>query len=94
LRNSRLSRSDHPTTFDERNTVKTEKMTTEEALEWAFQQNYHADKMNAAIHCSTVRYSPLTFRLAEQLGPQQCNLVEGLALVLHDLGAYAEDRGR
>ena len=33
----------------------------------AFLYHYHHDKMNAAIHTSPVRFSPLTFRLAEVL---------------------------
>jgi len=31
----------------------------------AFLHFYHQDQANASFHCSTVRYSPITFRLAE-----------------------------
>jgi hypothetical protein len=39
-------------------------MNLQEVLLHAFRQNFHLDHSNASIHCSTVRYSPLTFRLA------------------------------
>lgn len=32
-----------------------------------FRHFVHLDESNAAMHCGLVRYSPLTFRLAEQL---------------------------
>jgi hypothetical protein len=74
-------------------------MTLTETLLHAFRQNFHADHMNASIHCANVRYSPLTFRLAEQIqaqpgvdiGPDHWSDVY---LVLFDKGAYEEDRGR
>lgn len=31
----------------------------------AFLYFYHLDQSNASFHCNTVRYSPITFRLAE-----------------------------
>jgi hypothetical protein len=61
-----------------------------------FQQNYHADHSNAAIHCATVRYSPITFRLAEQIWRDfptyQVN--DDLRAVWLDRGQYVEDPGR
>lgn len=66
-----------------------------DALSWAFHHHYHADKANAAIHTSEVRFSPLTFRLAEALLAEcdhvECDHVEE---VMRDVGKYAEDRGR
>ena len=72
-------------------------MTLIETLLWAFQQNYHADKMNASIHCAPVRFSPLTFRLAEMLDskwPGDEDFTQEMAEVLHHRGGYEEDRGR
>jgi hypothetical protein len=67
-----------------------------EILWHALRQNFHADCANSAIHTAPVRYSPLTFRIAEYLWnhfPSYRNRVE-LALVAADLGSYAEDPGR
>jgi hypothetical protein len=36
-----------------------------DTLMWSFTFHYHRDKMNAAVHCAPVRFSELTFRLAE-----------------------------
>lgn len=73
-------------------------MTDTEVLLWAFKHVYHADLMNAAMHCAEVRYSPITFRLAEalhrhwgELTPSQMSFV---LPVLADKGAYEEDPGR
>jgi putative IMPACT (imprinted ancient) family translation regulator len=72
-------------------------MTTETVLYHAFKQAYHLDHSNAAVHCAQVRYSPLTFRLAEQLqdikGPDG-TLTSEVVAVLKDKGAYVEDSGR
>lgn len=67
-----------------------------EILWHCLRQNVHADESNAAIHCSPVRYSPLTFRIAEYLWnhfPSYRAQTE-LARVAADLGSYEEDRGR
>lgn len=77
-------------------------MTTADTLLWALKQNYHLDKSNAAVHTSPVRYSPLTFRLAEALAdsgfldapdpdPEGVHI---LSEVLGDRGEYPEDPGR
>jgi hypothetical protein len=53
----------------------------------------HMDKGNAKIHVGEVRYSPLTFRLAEALsaiGWRSDAIVE----VMAHRGQYAEDLGR
>lgn len=70
-------------------------MTVYSVLSWAFRQNYHADRMNAAIHCAEVRYSPLTFRLAEWLEHDGYAIDhEQILEVLRDKGRYSEDPGR
>jgi hypothetical protein len=68
-----------------------------QALLWAFRQNFHADHSNASIHCGTVRYSPLTFRLAEQIAEHtkvDQDHFSDVWMVLVDKGAYVEDAGR
>jgi putative IMPACT (imprinted ancient) family translation regulator len=75
----------------------TSAMSLDTVLYHAFKQAYHLDHSNAAIHCAQVRYSPLTFRLAEHLqdarGPESTLTAEVVA-VLKDKGVYAEDLGR
>ena len=62
----------------------------DDALAWALIHFEAQDRANAAIHCSPVRYSPITFRLAEALG-KEYSLA---AAVLAERGKYVEDRGR
>ena len=72
-------------------------MDTIEMLTWCFEQNYHADKMNAAIHCAPVRFSPLTFRLCEKLKmiwPEHADITSAMGEVNAHAGSYEEDRGR
>jgi hypothetical protein len=53
------------------------------------------DRKNAAIHCSPVRYSPITFRLAEALAQVDgWEVTETVVDVLAHTGKYAEDPGR
>lgn len=61
----------------------------------------HLDESNAAIHCAPVRYSPITFRLAQELDAQSHTFGEWpteddgtIARVLSHLGQYEEDPGR
>lgn len=61
----------------------------------------HLDESNAAIHCAQVRYSPITFRLAQELDAQSHTAGEWpteddgtIARVLRDCGKYEEDPGR
>lgn len=70
--------------------------TTNEVLLWCFQQNYHLDKSNAAIHNSPVRFSPLTFRIYEVLfdGWGTEPLTEEMWEVRRHKGTYEEDKGR
>lgn len=82
-------------------------MDLTKVLYQAFLKLYHEDLANAATHCSAVRYSPLTFRLAEAISEQVEALeVQGAQAkvtssvyadvwaVLVDKGTYAEDAGR
>lgn len=75
---------------------------------FAFLHFMHMDHANAAMHCASVRYSPITFRLAEFLWetyplsphPEQAeHLVHlrndpRLKQVLQHIGLYEEDAGR
>lgn len=62
-------------------------------LQWSFEHFARLDESNAAIHCSPVRWSPITFRLAAAL--QACGAVDELTgRVIADVGRYPEDRGR
>jgi len=68
-----------------------------DVLLWAFEQNYHADKMNAAVHCAPVKFSPLTFRLADALfeaWPDDDDITGELHEVRSHKGRYALDPGR
>jgi hypothetical protein len=73
-----------------------ETMSLHEVLWHCLRQNVHLDESNAAIHTAPVRYSPLTFRIAEYLWnhfPSYRSQVE-LAKVAADIGSYNEDPGR
>jgi hypothetical protein len=65
----------------------------------SFLKMYHEDRANAAMHCAEVRYSPLTFRLAEALedhlkvAPSN-EVYPDVYTVLLDKGTYDEDPGR
>jgi len=45
------------------------------------------------MHCASVRYSPITFRLAEFCWNTGCKAAEVRGVLL-DLGDYEEDPGR
>lgn len=66
-----------------------------EALIWCLEHLARADQANAAVHCAPVRYSPITFRVAQAL--EHAGLREEsdvLADVLDHVGAYELDPGR
>jgi hypothetical protein len=68
-----------------------------EVLLWCFLQNYHLDKSNACVHCSPVRFSPLTFRIFEALmalWPGDEDITQEMAEVKSHHGTYEEDKGR
>jgi hypothetical protein len=68
-----------------------------EALMWAFRQNYHLDKSNAAVHCAPVRFSPLTFKLYSELyatWPSNGDITAEMAEVRSHIGEYEVDHGR
>jgi hypothetical protein len=66
-----------------------------EAAYWALEHFAHLDQANACIHCSPVRYSPITVRLAQALEehiPRGDS--EPLDDVLDHVGRYPLDPGR
>ena len=74
-------------------------MTIDQVLWECFRNFASMDEANAAIHCSPVRYSPITFRVAEQLaaiprGNLTFRNAKWLDTVLRDRGSYPEDVGR
>lgn len=71
-------------------------MTLEAVLAEALRHFVHMDEANAAIHCAPVRYSPLTFRLAEQLAARDLADPDDptMRAVLAHANQYEEDKGR
>lgn len=67
-----------------------------EAARQALRHFRHMDEANAAMHCAEVRYSPITFRLAEGLRDYNVNdpVSNDVAEVLIHSGKYEEDPGR
>ena len=64
---------------------------------WALEHFVALDEANAKIHCAPVRYSPITFRLAnglKQVWPEDEDITEEIARVIHHIGQYDEDPGR
>jgi hypothetical protein len=68
-------------------------MTLQEAAMHAFLHFYHADYSNAEFHCAKVRFSPITFRLAEAL-VEADYVRDEVLLVNSHRGRYEEDEGR
>jgi hypothetical protein len=78
-------------------------MTEVQLLFECFKHFAHLDHSNAAVHCSPVRYSPITFRLMEALEGHQLRPADPVedqvsAMLWHDVkqhsGKYREDVGR
>ena len=71
-------------------------MKLQDAAYEALRHFAHLDESNAAIHCAAVRYSPITFRLAEALSDEDHGQDDYplAGTVLAHRGAYEEDRGR
>ena len=72
-----------------------------DALTHGFFLVYHQDHANAAMHCATVRYSPITFRFAELIHAEAYDdeyftggLARSVMEVINDKGAYEQDKGR
>lgn len=71
-------------------------------LSFCFEQNYGLDRSNAAIHTAVVRFSPITFRLAEEITAQRNAYgfallgvtAAAVAEVMSHNGSYTEDVGR
>ena len=68
------------------------------AAHWAFLHFKYADESNAAMHTAPVRYSPITFRLAEALTAEcersEVDTPDEVRAVMKHRGEYEEDRGR
>lgn len=67
-------------------------------LLYAFEYMYHMDKANACMHCAQVKFSPITFRLANVL-IDGCNkgfidFTPELKEVESHIGLYDWDPGR
>lgn len=60
---------------------------------WALRYFKTLDESNACMHTAEVRYSPITFRLAEFLSDLVSECAEVTAVLDHR-GLYAEDLGR
>jgi hypothetical protein len=75
-------------------------MSLQEAALWALEHFKALDEANAKIHCAPVRYSPLTFRLAEALceelekGGEDVEWPMAVSTVIIEVGKYQEDPGR
>lgn len=66
------------------------------ALGWCLRHFKTLDESNAAIHCAGVRYSPITFRIAEaiDLNPVDDDELAEAHQVLAHHGRYPLDHGR
>lgn len=64
---------------------------------WCFDYFYHMDKANAQIHLAPARFSPITFRLLENLldkwDPDE-DITQEMAEVKSHRGTYQLDPGR
>jgi hypothetical protein len=68
-----------------------------DAVLWSFLYFYHTDKANACIHCSPVRFSPITFRLFIELESgwtEGEDITQEMAEVKNHLNKYELDKGR
>lgn len=68
----------------------------EEVMGWCLLHFVGLDEANAAIHTAPVRYSPITFRLAELLEDDavESDVLAAARRVLSHRGLYEEDKGR
>lgn len=69
-------------------------MNTPSVLFQCLRHFAHLDESNAAIHCAPVRYSPITFRLAEVLLLEYNDQDPLVNKVIDHHGEYEEDKGR
>lgn len=68
-----------------------------EALLWCLDHFEALDRANACIHCAPVRYSPLTFRIADALAEDWTpgdEMPAAMKRVRGHRGAYDVDPGR
>jgi hypothetical protein len=66
------------------------------AAEVAFEYFFHNDYANAQIHRGKVRFSPITFALAQALSQYGSYLTDNwmVATVIQHAGQYELDKGR
>lgn len=74
-------------------------MSATETLGWCLAHFKATDEANAALHVADVKYSPITFRVAETLYEIQRTtgskyVANNVLTVLAHRGAYEEDEGR
>ena len=63
------------------------------AIAMAFEHFYHLDHSNAAVHMAVVKYSPITFALAEMVAEFSPSW-DKVQAVITDRGKYDLDLGR
>jgi hypothetical protein len=67
------------------------------AIQWCFEYFYHQDKANACMHLAPVRFSPITFRLLDNLlsaWDGEEDITQEMAEVRNHVGMYQLDPGR
>lgn len=72
-------------------------LTNTEVLSHCLIHFWALDISNATVHCARVRYSPITFRIAEQFEGQEVENEEirrVLDILSAHRGTYPEDTGR
>lgn len=72
-------------------------MATKNSTLWTFEYMYHMDKANACMHCAPVKFSPVTFLLAQELlhdWSQDEDITSELAEVRDHIDKYELDMGR
>ena len=72
-------------------------MGPSDAVLWAFFYMYHTDKANACMHCAPVKFSPITFRLFDELiadWPEGEDIPQEMAEVRSHNDLYTPDPGR
>ena len=72
-------------------------MPDSQTIYWGFLHFYHMDKANAAMHLAPVKFSPITFRMLDELlacWADEEDITAEMAEVKHHQGLYVVDPGR
>ena len=73
-------------------------MPEDQVFDFAFTYFASMDEANAALHCAPVRYSPITFRLADVLtahgNAYGWRTTDQVQRVMSHRSSYPEDTGR